>query len=128
MGATADLRQLDRVLASIPRWQSVWPDNGSQRLGGMIGQFDPDALLEPILDYTARAQNVVPFDLLSGISVTHCSSVVRSITRQYSTRKPTGSMPPSRNPEPAGDVEHCKRALVRSVECARPYAIIIVFR
>src|SRR5437764_14767590 len=61
----------DRVLASVPKRQSVWPDNGSQRLGRIIGQFDPDALLKPVFDYTPRAQNVVPFDLLNGISVTH---------------------------------------------------------
>src|SRR6266576_3869639 len=78
------LRQLDRVLASVPARQSVWPDNGSQRLGRIIGQFDPDALLKPVFDYTPRAQNVVPFDLLNSISVTHRSSVARSITRQYS--------------------------------------------
>src|SRR5438046_8601061 len=65
------LRQLDRVLASVPKRQSVWPDNGSQRLGRIIGQFDPDALLKPVFDYTPRAQNVVPFDLLKSISVTH---------------------------------------------------------
>src|SRR5947209_3077401 len=74
----------DRVLASVPMRQSVWPDNGSQRLAGIIGQFDPDALLKPVFDYTPRAQNVVPFDLLNSISVTHRSSVARSITRQYS--------------------------------------------
>src|SRR5947207_3408699 len=73
----------DRVLASIPARQSVWPDNGSQRLGRMIGQFDPDALLKPVFHYTPRAQNVVPFNLLNTISVTHRSSVARSITRQY---------------------------------------------
>src|SRR5438045_5447526 len=84
MDATADLRQLDRVLASVPTRQSVWPDNGSQRLRRIIGQFDPDALLKPVFDYTPRAQNVVPFDLLKSISVTHRSSVARSITRQYS--------------------------------------------
>src|SRR5438477_1618540 len=75
MGATADLRQLDRVLASVPTRQSVWPDNGSQRLGRIIGQFDPDALLKPVFDYTPRAQNVVPFDLLNSVSVTHRLSV-----------------------------------------------------
>jgi hypothetical protein len=79
-------RQLDRVLASVPTRQSVWPDNGSQRLGRIIGQFDPDALLKPVFDYTPRAQNVVPFDLLNSISVTHRSSVARSITRQYCAR------------------------------------------
>src|SRR5437660_6634698 len=47
----AALRQLDRVLASVPTRQSVWPDNGSQRLGRIIGQFDPDALLTPVFDY-----------------------------------------------------------------------------
>src|SRR3954464_10886274 len=70
----ARLRQLDRNLASVPTGQSVWPDNGSQRLGRILGQFDPDALLKPVFDYTPRAQNVVPFDLLNGISVTHRSS------------------------------------------------------
>src|SRR4030088_207075 len=86
----------DRVLASIPTRQSVWPDNGSQRPGRIIGQFDPDALLKPVFDYTPRAYNVVPFDFLNIISVTHRSSVARSITRQYSGREPTASMPPSR--------------------------------
>src|SRR5947208_178648 len=61
----------DRVLASVPTRQSVWPDNGSQRLGRIIGQFDPDALFKPVFDYTPRALNVVPFDLLNSISVTH---------------------------------------------------------
>jgi hypothetical protein len=66
----------DRVLASVPKRQSVWPDNGSQRLGRIIGQFDPDALLKPVFDYTPRAYNVVPFDFLNIISVTHRSSLV----------------------------------------------------
>ena len=100
----------DRVFASVATRQSVWPDNGSQRPSRIIGQFDPDALLKPVFDYTPRAQNVVPFDLLKSISVTHRSSVARSITRQYSAREPTASMPPSRNPEPAANVEHCERA------------------
>ena len=55
----------DRVLASIPTRQSVWPDNGSQRLGRIIGQFDPDALLKPVFDYASRALQVVPFDFLA---------------------------------------------------------------
>jgi len=61
-------RRADRVLASIPTRRSVWPDNGSQRLGRTIGQFDPDTLLKPVFDYASRAQNVVPFDLLNDIS------------------------------------------------------------
>ena len=91
-------RRADRVLASVPTRQSVWPDNGSQRLGRIIGQFDPDALLKPVFDYTPRAQNVVPFDLLNSISVTHCSSVARSITRQYSqeTNRINAVVPKSR--------------------------------
>src|SRR5437764_11032132 len=77
----------DRVVASVPTRQSVWPDNGSQRPGRIIGQFDPDALLKPVFDYTPRAQNVVPFDLLNRfVIVAHRLSVARSITRQYSAR------------------------------------------
>ena len=45
----------DRVVASVPTRQSVWPDNGSQRLDRIIGQFDPDALLKPVFDYASRA-------------------------------------------------------------------------
>src|SRR5437764_14557431 len=46
----------DRVLASVPTRQSVWPDNGSQRLRRLIRLFDPDALLKPVFDYTPRTE------------------------------------------------------------------------
>src|SRR5256885_5703178 len=64
----------DRVLASVATRQSVWSDNGSQRLGRMIGQFDPDALLTPVIDYAPRAQNIVPFDFLNGVVAHHSPS------------------------------------------------------
>src|SRR5438552_17331950 len=97
----------DRVLASVPTRQSVWPDNGSQGLGRIIGQFDPDALLKTVFDYPPRAQNVVPFDLLNSSSVTHCSCVARSIPRQYAARQPIASMPLSRDRAPAASAERC---------------------
>src|SRR5438477_5782433 len=90
----ARLRQLHRILASVPTGQSVWPDNGSQRLGRILGQFDPDALLKPVFDYTPRAQNVVPFDLLNSVSVTHRLSVVPVFRKR--TNRINAAVPQSR--------------------------------
>src|SRR6266853_4254308 len=81
MGATADLRQLDRVLAGVPTRQSVWPDNGSQRLCRVIGQFDADALLTPVFDYASRALHVVPFDFLNGVVAHHSPSASQESKR-----------------------------------------------
>src|SRR5437868_4800241 len=71
----------ERVLASVATRQSVWPDNGLQRLGRIIGQFDPDALLKPVFDYTPRAQNVVPFDLLNGVVAHHSPAASQESNR-----------------------------------------------